>query len=115
MSVTVNISDVTRATAKAVQEMQNWPRTVEDTLRNAAQEERSTKTYQNQTGHLQQGTRAATISQTANEIIVDLEMGEPYASYVVRRGFSRFPRIADKAERSLNRAASRIATKLSRL
>lgn len=115
MSVKVDISDVLRATRKATLELQNWPRTVEDTLRAAAQEEKVTSTYKNQTGHLRQGTRAATISQTDNEIVIDLEMAEPYASFVVKRGYSRFPKIAIAAERSLNRAASRLARKLERL
>lgn len=115
MSVTVNINDVLRDTRTAVQALQNWPRTFEDALRTAAQEEKSSSTYKNQTGHLRQGTRAATISQTDNEIIVDLEMAEPYASFVVKRGYSKFPRIAKAAERTLDRAASRLAGKLGRL
>ena len=115
MNVTVDISSVIRAHRIVAQDMEQWPRTVEDTLRTAAQEEKVTSTYKNQTGHLRQGTRASTVSHTDNEIIVDLEMAEPYASFVQKRGFSKFPTIAKAAQRTLDRAASRIAKKHGRL
>ena len=115
MKVTVDISDVTRGTAVATTLLQQWPRTVEDTLRTAAQQEKVESTYKNQTGHLRQGTRAATVSQTGDEIVVDLEMAEPYASPVVKRGFSKFPKIAKAAERTLDRAATAIERKTGRL
>jgi hypothetical protein len=115
MKVTCDISDVISGTRAAGQEMQNWPRTVEDTLRLAAQDEKRTSTYKNQTGHLRQGTRASTVEQTDNTLTVDLEMGGPYASFVVKRGFSTFPKIAKTAERALNREAESTARRLGRL
>jgi hypothetical protein len=115
VSVKVDISDVIRGTATASTLLTNWPRTVEDTLRIAAQTEKRESTYKNQTGHLRQGTRAATISQTDNEIVVDLEMAEPYASFVVKNGYSKFPKGAKAAERKLDREAKAIERKTGKL
>lgn len=76
---------------------------IEEILQRAANEERATHDYQNQTGHLQQSTAARVIEETDGNIQIHLEMGEEYASYVVARGYSRFDDIAKKATREVER------------
>ena len=115
MSVTVDISDVLRGTAVAVRELEAWPNTLETTLRRAAEQERATHKYKNQTGHLEESTKAALVEQTDNRVEVELTMGEDYASHVVKRGFSKFPKIATKAEAQCNREAAAVASKLGKL
>lgn len=70
---------------------------IEEILQRAASEERNTHEYRNQTGHLQQSTRAQVVDEDDSGFLVRLEMGEEYASYVVGRGYSDFPNIAEKA------------------
>lgn len=115
MSVKIDISEVQRGTRIATSALQGWPRTLEHRLKEAAMQERFTHKYKNQTGHLHNSTEAGVISVTDNEVIIDLEMGEPYASHVVNRGFSKFPQIATRAEADLNREAAAIAKKLGSL
>lgn len=76
---------------------------IEEILQRAANEERATHDYQNQTGHLQQSTAERVIEETDSNIVVHLEMGEEYASFVVKRGYSRFDEIAKKATREVDR------------
>mgnify|MGYP001564906742 CR=1 FL=1 len=115
MSVTVDISAILRGTRIATSELQTWPVTLEHRLREAAMQERFTHAYRNQTGHLNNSTEAGVISVTANETIIDLEMGEDYATHIVRRGLSKFPQIAARAEADLNREAAKVASKLGKL
>lgn len=115
MSVKVDISDVLRGTAVAVRELEAWPNTLETVLRRAAEQERSTHKYRNQTGHAEEGTKAALVEQTDNRIEIELTMAEQYSSYLAKRGFSKFPQIATKAEADLNREAAAVASKLGKL
>jgi len=115
MSVTVDISDVIRGTRVAMRELEQWPSDFEVTLRRAAEQERASHKYKNQTGHLEESTKAALVEQTPNRIEIELTMGEPYASFVVRRRFSRFPQIKARAEADLNRKAATLASKLGKL
>jgi hypothetical protein len=115
MSVTVDISEVIRGTRVATRTLEEWPTDFEITLRRAAEVERATHKYKNQTTHLEESTKAALVEQTDNRIEVELTMGEQYASYVVKRGFSKFPRIATRAEADLNREAAAVASKLGKL
>ena len=114
-SVSVDLSEVFALGEAAEAEMESAPRFLEHTLRLAALEERRTHRYKNQTGHLEQGTKAGIISQTDDEIVVQYEMGEPYASFVVKAGFSDFPKSAKVAERVIGRDYARAARKLSRM
>ena len=66
-------------------------------LQRYAAEERNTHDYRNQTGHLQQSTRAVVVDESDDHFEAHLEMGEEYASYVVDRGYSNFRNIAGKA------------------
>ncbi len=113
--MSVDISQVIRGTRIAVSELQQWPDTLEHRLREAAMQERFTHKYRNQTGHLHNSTESGVVSVTRNEVVIDLEMGEPYASFVVRRGFSKFPQHAARAEADLNREAAKVASKLGKL
>jgi hypothetical protein len=103
MRVAVDLRDLERLTREGVDEMGLAPRLMENALKDAAREERQTHTYQNQTGHLEQSTKAGIVSEVANELVIDLEMGEPYASFVIARGYSRFPQIAEKIQRRIAR------------
>lgn len=84
---------------------------MQEILERAASEERNTHAYQNQTGHLQQSTAMHVVSESDDEFRATLEMGEEYASYVVKRGYSRFDEIAKAATREVashvNRAVHR--------
>ncbi len=115
MSVLVDISDIIAGTTKAKSLLQQWPDTVEHRLREAAMTERLTHKYKNQTGHLNNSTEAGVVSVTDNEVIIDLEMGEQYASYVAKRGLSNFEKLAVRAEADLNREAVAVAKKLGAL
>ena len=59
---------------------------IKEILDRAATEERDTHAYQNQTGHAQQGTKAAVVSEGSDEFKATLEMGEEYSSYLVIAG-----------------------------
>lgn len=71
-------------------------------LQRAANEERNTHRYQNQTGHLQQSTAAHVVSEDSDSFTATLEMGEEYASYVVKRKYSDFDKIAKRAKREVD-------------
>ena len=66
-------------------------------LQRYAAEERNTHDYRNQTGHLQQSTRAVVVDESDDHFEAHLEMGEEYASYVEARGYSNFRSIVSKA------------------
>ncbi len=74
---------------------------IEEILQRAANEERTTHAYQNQTGHLQQSTASRVVDESDDRFEAHLEMGEEYASFVVKRGYSRFDAIANKAKREV--------------
>ncbi len=76
---------------------------IEEILQRAANEERATHAYQNQTGHAQQGTKSSVVSESDNEFLATLEMGEEYSSYLIARGYSNFDEIAKKATREVER------------
>lgn len=75
---------------------------IAEILQRAASEERNTHAYQNQTGHLQQSTAMHIVSEDSDSFTATLEMGEEYASFVVKRGYSRFDKIAKKAKREVD-------------
>lgn len=69
----------------------------------AAQHERQTHAYQNRTGELQASTVANEID-VDDRFIVELRMGNAeafYAPFVVARGYSAFPEIAEKAGKAI--------------
>ena len=59
-----------------------------------AEFERETHAYQNRTGDLEASTRAVQVNQHT----AALEMGMPYASYVVDKGLSQLPELAERGE-----------------
>lgn len=75
----------------------------------AAQHERQTHAYQNRTGELQASTVANEIDVNG-QFIVELRMGNAeafYAPFVVARGYSRFPDIAEKAGKAIRSMVDR--------
>lgn len=103
MRVRCDISDVLRAGRAAEKDIRGFLTEMEHDLEEAAMEERFTHEYQNQTGHLQQSTAAGLVSDSDNELHIDLEQGEEYASYVVEKGYSDFPDIAERAQKKIDR------------
>lgn len=87
---------------------------ITEILQRAATEERDTHTYQNQTGHAQQGTKASVVSEGADEFVATLEMGEEYSSYLAARGYSNFDKIAAKATREVERLVARVGKRFER-
>ena len=85
---------------------------IEEILQRAANEERQTHAYQNQTGHAQQGTKASVVSESDDHFEAHLEMGEEYSSYLAERGYSRFPEIAAKAKREVDGLVTRVGKRL---
>ena len=114
-TVRVDLSEVFALGEAADAEMTSAPQFLEHTLRLEALEERRTHLYKNQTGHLEQGTKAGLLSQVDDEIIIHYEMGEPYASFVVKRGYSEFPESAKRAEDVILRDYMRAERKLARM
>jgi phosphoserine phosphatase len=87
---------------------------IKEILDRAATEERDTHAYQNQTGHAQQGTKAAVVSEGSDEFKATLEMAEEYSSYLVDRGFSRFDKIAVRATREVERLVAKVGKRFER-
>jgi hypothetical protein len=111
----VDISEVIELEALARAELQSVPRVMKAVLDVAALEERRSHEYRNRTGNLQRSTQARIDSRSADGASVELEMGEDYASYVVRKGLSHIEEEAHMAERGIDLAleamAGRIASK----
>jgi len=66
----------------------NLPARMLNAVKQGAEYERQHKTYQDRTGDLRSSTVGEMDRSTANNVQVRLEMGEEYASYVAKRGFS---------------------------
>lgn len=115
MKVTVDISGVQKATKKASADLGEFVKGMEYELEKAALTERLTHKYQNQTGHLQNSTGAGVVSETDNEIHIDLEMTEEYASYIIKRGFSKFPDHALRAFSRINQNLAALERKAGKL
>lgn len=100
INVRVDTSDVEREETEAERVLRpggKLARAIEHRLKEAALTSRMTHAYQNQTGHLQQGTAAYVESESDNETIFVLEQAEEYASYVAARGLNDFEEIAEAA------------------
>lgn len=96
--VSVDIREEIKLANAGAQAMHMMPLDMEYRLNQAASEERATHLYRNQTGHLENSTKAGTIEETADETVIDLEMGEFYASFVHNKGYSRFRMLEAEAE-----------------
>ena len=114
-SVGVDITGVTRARVKASADIAEFVTGFEHELEKAALTERLTHKYQNQTGHLQNSTGAGVVSQTDNEIHIDLEMTEEYALHIIKRGFSKFPDNALRAFSKINQNLAALERKAGKL
>lgn len=114
-SVGVDITGVTRATKRATSDIGEFVTGFEYELEKAALTERLTHRYKNQTGHLQNSTGAGIVSETDNEIHIDLEMTEEYASHIIKRGFSKFPDHALRAFSKINQNLAALERKAGKL
>jgi len=103
VKVRCDISEALRAGRAAERDIRGFLTEMEHDLREAAMEERFTHEYKNQTGHLHNSTEAGLVSDSDNELRIDLEQGEEYASYVVEKGYSDFPDIAERTARKIDR------------
>lgn len=113
MRFELDISDVIELERRAKDELATIPRVMKSILDVAALEERSSHEYNNQSGDLQRSTRARIDQSGRDETVVELEMAEDYASYVVKAGLSNIEEEAKLAENGieivLNAMADRIA------
>jgi hypothetical protein len=73
-----------------------------------AQYERSNHTYQNRTGNLERSTKGKLVRVDRRAIRAELVMGMPYASYVVRRGFSTINSTSVRVRDSIRDQIARI-------
>ena len=89
MRVKVNNTETERAAERARLELLGvLPDRMLNAVRQGAEYEKSRKTYQDRTGKLRSSTVGRMDNSNANNAQVTLEMGEEYASYVNRMGFS---------------------------
>jgi hypothetical protein len=98
--IEIDISEVLDVEARAVAEMRLVPKIMRGIADVAASNERAQHDYKNRTGDLQKSTKGVTDLDGLDQAMVSLEMGEDYASFVVRRGLSEIEaqsRIADRA------------------
>ncbi len=114
MKVKVGIGASLRAGRAAVDDMYGFLDDMEHDLEEAALTERLTHAYENQTGHLQAGTGAGVVSDSANELQIDLEMGDFYASYVAEKGYSDFPETAARTEEKLDKKFAAVEQRAGR-
>lgn len=112
--VEVDISQVQQAVARSAQEVRRLPGRVLAVARRAAATERASKTYRDRTGDLVDATKA-TIARGGDRFTVTLAMGEHYASYIVRRGFSRFHDHAAGAAGDVAFVVAQMGARLSRI
>jgi hypothetical protein len=107
------VSTVPALTRRAVKELSGVESVMSGVAQDAADHLVATDPYQNRTGDL----RASTVSESidlGDAVEVTIAMGMPYASHVIRRGFSGWEEAVADAERDMDRAISAIATRISR-
>lgn len=96
MKVTVDVS----ACGKLARRARRWHAKVAPNLLEiaefGAEQEKRTATYTDRTGDLREGTRAEVLVDEPDVVQVRLSMGEYYGTYVVGRGYSDFPEIAEQ-------------------
>lgn len=72
-----------------------------DLAQQGAEVLRSTDPYQDRTGDLRESTEAV-IDQSGDPVIVVLRMGEDYASFVKRLGYSNFDDVSEEVKRQMD-------------
>ena len=66
----------------------------------------ATKTYRDRSFHLTDSTIAYIAEASENRILVNLDMGMPYASYIIDKDLSEFPDIADQVANRISGLAN---------
>lgn len=86
---------------------------MEDVANEGAQELVATDPYTDRTGDLR-GSTAAVVMSAGSEIVVSLEMGMHYASYVNARGFSNFDAVSNDTVRAMRNAIDALGRRITR-
>lgn len=103
MKVTMS-GDVQEMAATRIAAIRRYPSDVLAICEAAAAELRATDSYQDRTGDLRESTQAiAAIGGSVNA--VTLQMGEAYASFVKRLGFSRWDEVSARAAVQVRQSA----------
>jgi hypothetical protein len=87
--------------AEAAKQLAALPAAVKSVVQLGAAYERQNHEYRNRTGALERTTIGRLERRTASDIRAELTMKQPYASYVVARGFSEIQTAANNVEAAL--------------
>lgn len=95
------IAAIERAKAAAVVEVDGIAAQALTAVRQGAEVEKATKTYQNRSGRLLRSTKGILVSRTKSLVRVQLEAGMHYAAAVNARGFMNIESAARDAASEL--------------
>ena len=107
-------SDAEELAKRAEQEMSLVPHRVFDAMNDGAKFLRSFDAYTDRSGDLRAHTTAEITTKSNDSVQVDLKMAEQYASYVVKRGFSKWDWLIPELSRELNKALAAIGKRINR-
>ena len=93
-------ADIIRTYAARAAKVRRFDERMAEIAEDAAEELRNTDPYTDRTGDLRASTQAIP-AIGGSESGVTLEMGEHYASYVNRRGFSRWDEVSKAAREEI--------------
>jgi hypothetical protein len=105
-------SDAASKARLARRELSRLWRTMEDVAEGGAEELRATDPYTDRTGDLRKNT-AAIVAQAGAEIVVSLEMGMHYASYVNALGYSNFDQVTDQTKMAMRHAIAALKRRIT--
>lgn len=115
MRVRVDNSETVRAAERAAFELLGvLPGRMLNAVKMGAEYELQEKTYQDRTGDLRKSTQGKMDRSSANDVSVRLEMGEEYASYVRRRGYSAIAEAAARTDRQIRDDIDAIGRRVTR-
>lgn len=110
---TVDVSQAVAHAKRAAELHREFPRLLVERIRRARDDERRSHRYINRTRNLQKHTQVIRGTGTGLDRSYWLVMGEDYASYVERRGFSDFKRIVQDAADDIDDQQIKIAGAVS--
>lgn len=115
MKVKLDLSELKRAEKRAERELESVPKILLTAVTRGAQFEQRSHRYQNRTGDLELSTQGILNESTTRLSEATIEMGMPYASYVVARGFSSFPDIVAVVQQQITSELNQLAIRVCRL
>ena len=114
MQVKIDLSEVHALRARADEELRSVPAIMKHAVGLGAAYERGSHAYRNRTGRLERSTRGVLVSSAVRLTRADLEMGMPYASYVVARGLSNIHAAARMVREQLEDDFEAMAKRIAR-